>query len=30
MQAFAADPDVEYIEIDGVVSIMPVGGGEVR
>lgn len=30
MQAFAADPDVEYIEIDGVVSIMPVGGGPDR
>ncbi|KRA14456.1 MULTISPECIES: hypothetical protein [unclassified Lysobacter] len=26
MQTFAADPDVEYIEIDGVVSIMPIGG----
>lgn len=30
MQAFGADPDVEYIEIDGVVKIMPVGGGEIR
>ena len=29
-QAFGADPDVEYIEIDGVVKIMPVGGGEIR
>ena len=30
MQAFAADPDVEYIEIDGVVTTMPVGGSPVR
>ena len=30
MQAFAADPDVEYIEIDGIVTTMPVGTGEIR
>ena len=30
MQSFAADPDVEYIEIDGIMKIMPVGGGLIR
>ena len=30
MQAFGADPDVEYIEIDGIMKIMPVTGGEIR
>ncbi|RDZ26856.1 hypothetical protein [Lysobacter silvisoli] len=30
MRAFGADPDVEYIEIDGIMKIMPVGGSEIR
>lgn len=30
MQAFAADPDVEYIEVDGIVTTMPVGTSPIR
>ncbi|UHQ24328.1 hypothetical protein LVB77_06430 [Lysobacter sp. 5GHs7-4] len=30
MRAFGADPDVEYIEIDGIMKIMPVTGSDIR